>query len=484
MIQGFNEVRRDSRSVILIALIISGIKVLLLPFAQTVDADAVSRIFLSIDWLNQPQWIATSVWAPFHFYLNGVALSIIYDPIITPKILQILLAGASLIPFFYFVRREFNSRGAVYATILFGLSPILFRNSFMCLSETPYLLFLVLSLNLISKSLKEQSVAFMALAGLFFTIASGFRYEAWILMFLTGSILLYYDWKKAFVFGFFALLFPFIWMYSNYLYTGDPFYSISGNYKWTLEVMGNNDQVDTETMIRRIWFFPFSWFISLGPPVAYLTLKSCIQSLKGLRTRSTTAIWAILFFIMLAFFIYNSTKGVLLLQHRFIGTLVVFSLPFIALRFQKKESAFRKFAIYFVLMLSLSFVYNTNGITPVPRLGDQKKTEIANEIRNKKEQAEFLIIDFIGWEYSYFTALNSGIDKNKILLFQEKGTSEEQINGAVNKIRSGEEVILVLRQHSELSKCIEAEVDLSKGQLLYYDAETRVIMLGNKGDSE
>lgn len=484
MIHGFNEMRRDSRSVILIALVIVGIKVLLLPFAQTVDADAVSRVFLSTDWLNKPQWIATSVWAPFHFYLNGIALAIVNDPVITPKILQILLAGISLIPFFYFVRREFNSRGAIYATILFGLSPILFRNSFMCLSETPYLLFLVLSLNLISKSLKGQSVAFMALAGLCFTIASGFRYEAWILMFLAGLILLYYDWKKAIVFGFFALLFPFIWMFSNYLYTGDPFYSISGNYKWTLEVMGNNDHVDAETMLRRIWFFPFSWFISLGPPVAYLTLMSSIKSLKGLGTRSTTAIWATLFFIMLAFFIYNSTKGVLLLQHRFIGTLVVFSLPFIALQFQKKENSFQKFAVYLVLMLSLSFVYNTNGITPIPRLGDQKKTEISTQIRNKREQVQFLIIDFIGWEYSYYTALNSGVDKNKILLFQEKGTSEEQINSAVNKICSGEEVIVVLRQHSELSKRLEAAVDLNKGQPLYSDAEIRVVMLTQRSDSE
>ena len=169
------------------------VKIIALPFAQTVDADAVSRVHLSMAWAQNPEWISTSVWAPLHFYLNGLALMIWDNIVYTPKILNIIIASVSILPFFYFTRREFNENGALIASIFFALSPILFRTSFMALSETPYVLAFLISLNLISKALRQNSTSTILWAGFFMTIAAGFRYEAWLLMFIIGAFMLFID---------------------------------------------------------------------------------------------------------------------------------------------------------------------------------------------------------------------------------------------------------------------------------------------------
>ena len=89
-------------------------KLILLPFSETTDADAVTRIFLSIKWLDNPHWIMTDVWAPFHYYLNAFSLSIWDNRVIMPKLVQVTISCLTLLPFYFFVKREFNEKGAFF----------------------------------------------------------------------------------------------------------------------------------------------------------------------------------------------------------------------------------------------------------------------------------------------------------------------------------------------------------------------------------
>ena len=73
------------KQVYLLCILLLITKLCLLPFAQTVHPDAVSRVFGAIEWMNDPHWIKSATWCPFHFYLNGIALSIWNNPIYTPK---------------------------------------------------------------------------------------------------------------------------------------------------------------------------------------------------------------------------------------------------------------------------------------------------------------------------------------------------------------------------------------------------------------
>ena len=139
-----------NKEIINLFLLVLGVfilKLFLLPITQTNDADAISRIFLSIEWMENPIWIKTDVWGPLHYYLNGIFLSIWEDRVIVPKLINLVLSVAYLIPFYYFTKREFNEKGAIYATILLAFCPVLFGTSFLALSNTPFLFFLILSIN-------------------------------------------------------------------------------------------------------------------------------------------------------------------------------------------------------------------------------------------------------------------------------------------------------------------------------------------------
>ena len=119
-----NHANNYSRIYILVIIVLT-IKLILLPYSQTVNADAVSRIFNSISWMEKPPWIKTSIWAPFHFYINGIGLFIWNDRVITPKVINILFSSFTLIPFYLFTKREFNKNGALVATI-FLLYPLFY----------------------------------------------------------------------------------------------------------------------------------------------------------------------------------------------------------------------------------------------------------------------------------------------------------------------------------------------------------------------
>lgn len=455
-----------NKTIISIAVLFLVIKLIILPFSQTVDADAVSRTFLSQDWKNNPHWIATSVWAPFHFYLNGFFLMIWDNVIYTPKLVNIVFSVLTLFPFFFFAKREFNPKGAIVATIFFGFCPILFRNSFMGLSETPYLFFLVLSLNLISKALRENNFKMIVLAGISITIAAGFRYEAWFILLLISFLLLFIDWKKAFIFGSFAMIFPVIWIYSEWQATGLLPFSIEGTglkMSKGMNVAANNAHLDLESILRRIWFFPFSWLIAVGIPVAYLLIKPLFVNVFKKSTDKLHRLWTLLFVITLVFFIYNSIQGALLIQHRFIGTLVVFSLPFIAVYFDENRKNFLRRAIIFgTLTVGLSFVYNTSGITPVPRLKDQQKAKFIDNINNVLQPNDRLIIDFIGWDYSYYYLLRTNLKRSNILIVEDPNVAELPVEQIENILSGHENVYIIENKNSELNKLLNTKEDLTK----------------------
>jgi len=435
-----------------LTIIILVCKLILLPYAQTDDADAVSRIYISMDWMQNPRWITTGTWAPFHFYLIGVGLWIWNNPIIMPSVITILFSAITLLPFYFFTKREFNKDGAFVATIFLAISPILFRNSFLALSETPYLFFLVLTMNLLSLGIRRNSWVFMMIAGVSITIASGLRYEAWIIMLLFGFIiLLVKKWKLFFVFAVFAVLFPVSWLYTNWIATGNPLFGIQGNYHWTMEVMGNNENLHFENYLRRIWFYPFSWIIAVGIPLAYITLATMLKSYRKPEVNKLNIIFSIPFWTMFIIIQYNAFKGVLLLQHRFIGTLVVLSLPFIAVYF--KELTKRKIALAWLfgfLTIGLSFLYNTNSIIPLPRLKEQSAAVIAAIIKKNTTNDSNLILDFIGWDKTYFVALNSGLPPKNIVITDGAANQAVPVSEIKNKIKNTKNSVVLLNEKSML----------------------------------
>jgi len=435
-----------------LVFIIFIVKLICLPYAQTVDADAVSRVFISVDWLKNPHWIKTGVWAPFHFYIIGCGLYIWNNPVIMPKLINIIFSSFTLIPFYYFTKREFKRNGALIAAFFLAISPILFNNSLQSLSETPYLFFLALTMNLLSLALRKNSFIYALLAGLSITAASGIRYEAWIISAVFGLIiLLLHRWKLLTVFVITSLLFPVSWLVTNWLATGNPLFGIQGNYHWTLDVMENNNNLGFESYLRRIWFFPFSWVIATGIPTGYIILKTIWRGYVEKPLNKLNLIYGIPFLIMVLFIQYNAFKGVLLLQHRFIGTLVVLSMPFIAVYFKDlTKQKITQAWIFGASTVLLSFAYNTTGIIPLPRLQDQSGAIINELIKKNTDKGSFLILDFTGWENTYFIALESKLPHDNILITGGTKNSDVPLLEIENKIKGYDHGIILLKRNSVL----------------------------------
>lgn len=453
------------------------IKLILLPYSQTINADAVSRIFASQKWMENPEWTTSSIWAPFHFYIHGFALMVWNNTIYTPKIITIIFAVCTLIPFYYLTKREFNKSGAFIASILLAICPILFHNSFLALSETPYLFFLTFSLNTLSKGVREKSIPYLLISGLIMSIASGIRYEAWVMTAILSFVLLVSkNWKDIFFFNFTASLFPIYWLLSNYLETGNPLFSIQGTYNWNFEIMGNNENLEFKDYLKRIWFFPFSWVIAIGIPTGFIILKTIFKSYSKKALNSNFILLSLPFFIMLLFYQYNTFKGALLLQHRYIGTLVVLSLPFIAIYF--KEFSIKKVKqafLFSAITISLSFIYNTSHVKPLPRLGEQSSVTIIEKIKTNTNSNSSLIIDFIGWDKSYFIALQSQLDKNDIVIIEGAKHSKIPKNNVLQKLNNYSNGLILLKRNSELQKFINLPKINITTKEIYKDEEVSVI---------
>lgn len=473
----FIKVFHSIPKIYLLVFITLVVKLILLPFSQTINADAVSRVFSSLKWMENPTWTSSSVWAPFHFYIHGFGLMIWNNLIYTPKIITILFSVFTLLPFYFLTKREFNKSGALIGTIFLAISPILFHNSFLALSETPYLFFLALTLNLLSKGIKENSILLVLMAGLMLTVTSGIRYEAWIVTAILSLVLLLAkQWKYFFVFNFTAALFPVYWLLSNWLETGDPLFSIHRSYHWSSEIMGNNDDLNFKSYLKRIWFFPFSWVIAIGVPTGYLVLKPILKSYSKKGKNLRLILLSLPFIVMFLFYQYNTFKGSLLLQHRYIGTLVILSLPFIAIYFKElTPKKIKQVWLFSLLTISLSFIYNTSHVKPLPRLKEQSSIEIIDVIKKYTNNNSSLIIDFIDWDKSYFIALQSEIKPKDMVIVEGAKNSKIPMKSIDMKISKYFNGVILLKKNSELASVLNLnEYSLITGKI--YENEELVLI--------
>jgi len=81
--------------------------------------------------------------------------------------------------------------------------------------------------------------------------------------------------------------------------------------------------------------------------------------------------------------------------------------------------------------------------------------EISELIKSNLKENDALVIDFVDWESSYFLALESGVNKER--LFLVNGTANAQLDvynlrETINKSKRG---IIIVNHGSDLQKLIE-----------------------------
>jgi 4-amino-4-deoxy-L-arabinose transferase-like glycosyltransferase len=327
-----NFIGNERRVVWVLFLIVLFSRLLALPFAEVRDADAVTRIYMAEKWLLDPHLISEGIWLPFHHYFNALSLWVWSDVWYSPMVFNSLLTALTVFPLYAFTKREFHERGARLAVVVYLFSSVVFHNSFHALSELPNAVFIMFALDQMSLLVREKKMKHAVLAGLFMTIAAGFRYESWLLIAIFSGMLLLFrvPIRSIFVFGLVAIIFPVFWMAGNWLAHGDLFFGLSGAYNWNVVMEGVNDHIDGIEKIKRLLFFPLSWLLVFSPILVFLVLFRFLRKWQKRDLQKTQLIWILPFIIVLSIFIYKSFEGTLLNQHRFTILPLLLTVPFTA----------------------------------------------------------------------------------------------------------------------------------------------------------
>ncbi len=415
----------------------------ILPWSQMVHADAVTRVFLALNWLEHPHYITDGYWGPMHHYLNALFLSIFPGRDFGPKMLNVLLASLTVIPMYRFTLNVFdNRRGAVFVALLYVFSPIVMRNSFQALAGVSYAFFVASSMYFISEGIKKNvRLSYAALAGIAITFAAATRYEAWVIIAAFTLVLsILKQWKFTVVFWLCAMIFPATWMIGNQLKFGDFLYSVNQNDVWNIQLEGINDNVDAIERIKRVLFFPMSFMFNISPITLALLLWGLFVALKKRAMEKTQWVWLIPFGVMFVVFMQKAWAGTLMLQHRFILTWIVLGLPFLTMTFKdekKKKLKTKLMVVAIATAIPLSFCWwlfpyeialrwtnlgkavdqmavgTFQEFEAIPLLRD-KPTEILLEtINGHSVEGNGLVLDFFGWDRTYYTTLHV---KNRVYI--------------------------------------------------------------------
>lgn len=471
--------RNDALLIAAAALIV---RLAMLPWAQTVQADAVSRIHIALEWLQDPHWITHGYWGPMHHYLNALFMLVFPSKALGPQVLSVLAASLTAIPLYGFTLTVFGSqRGAVFAALLYVFSPIALWTSLQALSEVTYGFFLASALFALSLNQGQpRAWRSAAAAGLLMTCAAATRYEAWVLIAALSVVaFLLHGWRIAIVFWAFAMLFPAVWMAGNQIEFGDALYSVNQNDEWNMGKEGINDDVTKATRIQRVIFFGWSFVLNSSPVCALLLMLA--TALAAIRRKLTGPqwIWLIPFAAMALIFQKKAWEGSLMLHHRFVVTWLILLLPFVALVF----TALRSRAIHRVLMplgiiitLPFAFLFGKIDFTKllgeralstamdglvlghyremqvVPRLYGNDTEGLLTVINAQTRAGDGLILDFHAWDASYYILLHALPNTMVVGGAKHEGFKPEEATELLATHRQG---VLVFSRTGMLQQMVE-----------------------------
>lgn len=475
------KITSTDRNIYLLVVLSFILRLIVFPFSQVNDADATTRLFIAEKWLGDPHIIYEGVWPPLHFYLNAIAIALFGERLFGPILIQMILTCLTAIPLYHFTRREFSAKGAIYTAAFYLFCPIVFHNSFNALSGLPHAFLVALALNSISKSIRKNDNRQAIYAGLYMTIAAGFRYEAWLLIAIfTGIYILFYEWKRTIYFWSASMIFPVFWMTGNYIAHQDILYGLSGAYHWNIIMEGVNDQLDTVEKVQRLIYFPISWFFLYSPFLVILVTGKTFQKIWNKDLIRSRLIWSIPFWVFFITFIYKAYEGTLLLQHRFTISLIFFSAPFISTIFEKNRwENFSKIVVGIIILslIPLSYYWmripvekhlpysspirtaykeirtnSQNNFVAIPRLFHQNYVTFSKQINNDIREEDGLILDFVLWDNTYYLALTTNLPAEQIFIVDGSNHGQVYANYLTKFLEKYPSGKIVLRCYSKFSK--------------------------------
>ncbi len=454
------------------------LRLLAWPLSNNPGGDPVSRIWGGWHWWEHPRWITSGVWGPLHFYLLGTVVGITGDTIRAPVLMNILFSVATLLPLYYFVRREFSRRLALFAAACFALYPVAFQNSLTSMSETPFVFFVAVSLLLVSYARDRSGQWWHALlGGLTMTLACMLRYEGWVLIPFMAAVLI----RKPIallLFAVMASLHPVLWMLGNQHHHGDMLYSVNAALDWQTHVEGINVGLNYKRMLARGLFVPCILFLGMTPPISMLVAIGVVTAF--VRRRWTLLVWLVPFGGLALAAIYKVVTGGMFRRPSYSIILGFLILPYAAVgaewlcaRIRRPVVGLTVVCLCLASMLPLSYVdYQSlpllgskiNVVVPrrrtikaIPR-DSWNYVEVCRVLKKHDiiGPGKGLICDFVSWHETKHIALHSRMPPEQIELApggRNQQPDPHEVARFVDKYKKGG---LVLKKGSRFSQLFDA----------------------------
>lgn len=447
------------------------------------DADAVTRALMGEGTIHYPGWRGDGVWPPLHFYLNAASTMLFGSRVIGSVFLNILLGSAIAFPVFALTRRWSTQVVAVSVTLVVLFNPLIFRNSLQGLSEIPFFFFAACAFYFIDLAItdtteREGRLAFFA--GLCITVASGIRYEAWLIIILLSVIIVVAGrWRSLHFFLPSALVFPVLWMFTNQMAQGNMFKGLEHVIHW--QGTAQHATVPRSEIILRSAFFPISFLLAATPLALVLGVVGITSAFGGRRVFEHQGAWLLLFPVILLTMAHMARNAELLLQHRFTSTLVLAFIPYLTLGFsclKRSRSALPTAFAVLILGSSTTMVNATcqrlragifapqwneavqhiqeatlDQLKPIPTLRNDLPDRVLQEMGALPQGPRLLVLEFFGWEETYNVAFRSNMIATSTVFLSDHGDAHggmEFLNVYLGRI-PGSDGVLVLRAQGPYS---------------------------------
>ena len=199
--------------------------------------DAIARVYMAKNIRDYQMWITAGVWLPLHFYLMAVALFIYNDPLFSPRLVSLLCGTLIVIPYYYLIKNEFNSRTAILSILFLLFYNLHVFHSMVSYAESLSVFLVVSALYFFFAYIRDPDRRLNRIVGASTALAMAclVRGEGWPLLGLLTLVLCWFEYplgvarvlKRMVVFITLPLLSISLWCLSNYIVLGDPFYSFN-----------------------------------------------------------------------------------------------------------------------------------------------------------------------------------------------------------------------------------------------------------------
>lgn len=214
--------------------------------------DGPVRAFLAYWWSRSPYFATEGTWPPGFLYLAGAFSYVVRDPLISTRILNLVLGTLTVFAFYLLTRRTFGRLTALLSTSILAALPLHIGLSSSSLSEASALFELTAGTYLLVRAadVTERRGWYLASALPLICLAEMTRYEVWA---LTPLFAAYYfiktrHWPATVSIVGILLAFPLFWLAGNIVSTGAVFRfgrAIQGGFR--------SSAVGSSTAIKVIW---------------------------------------------------------------------------------------------------------------------------------------------------------------------------------------------------------------------------------------